>query len=544
MNFQFDYYAISLLLGGFVALLSGFIVFLHNKRKLENVSWFLLNISSALWSFGYFSMATTIHKGTAWTSNIILHAAAIFIPIFYLLFTLAVTNTYKKLKYIILASSLAGFVFLTFNTTSYFITDVRPKGPFNFAPEPGPLYLYFTIYFFAIVIYSLIVEFIQYSRTSDILQKRRLRSILLFTIAGFGGGGSVFLLTFNIPVPPYPIILFSLYPLISGYAIFRYQLFNVKLITAQLVTFALWIFIFIRVLLSSTQTEQTLNIFLLLGTIIFGLLLLRSVQKEIQTREKIERLANDLSTANDRLKELDQQKSEFVSLASHQLRGPLTAVKGYASMVLEGDFGNMDPGVKDAVEKIYKSTQDLVILVGDYLDVSRIEQGRMQYDFTTFDLKDLAQQVATELQPNIEKAHLSFQFDCDMSQSYKINADFGKIKQVISNIIDNSIKYTPHGGIHMWLTKTTRKSSNGQHTHTTALITISDTGVGIAPEVLPKLFEKFTRAPDASKTNILGTGLGLYVARKMIEAHHGRIWAKSPGQGKGSSFFIQLDLAE
>jgi signal transduction histidine kinase len=138
----------------------------------------------------------------------------------------------------------------------------------------------------------------------------------------------------------------------------------------------------------------------------------------------------------------------------------------------------------------------------------------------------------TELKPNIEKAKLQLDFDYDQEGEFRVNADQGKIKQVLSNLIDNSVKYTPKGSVHVWITHSSPKK---------VLLSISDTGVGINPDVLPRLFEKFTRAPDASKTNIMGTGLGLYVAKKMIEAHHGRIWAESAGQGKGSSFFIELD---
>jgi signal transduction histidine kinase len=203
-------------------------------------------------------------------------------------------------------------------------------------------------------------------------------------------------------------------------------------------------------------------------------------------------------------------------------------------MLLDGDFGEVKDGVKDSIEKIYKSTQDLVVLVGDYLDVSRIEQGRMQYDFTQFDLRALVGTVVAELRPTIEKAKLNIEFNYDQNQDFSVNADIGKIKQVIGNLIDNAIKYTPKGGIHVWLTK----NAPGK-----ILISISDTGVGIPPEVLPRLFEKFTRAPDASKTNIMGTGLGLYVAKKMIEAHDGKVWAESPGQGKGTTFFIELSAA-
>jgi signal transduction histidine kinase len=131
----------------------------------------------------------------------------------------------------------------------------------------------------------------------------------------------------------------------------------------------------------------------------------------------------------------------------------------------------------------------------------------------------------------ISNKSLTLEFVCDQSKSYQINADKGKIKQVIGNLIDNSVKYTPSGHIKVCLEK-----KNGK-----LLISIKDTGVGITPEVLPNLFTKFSRAPDASKTNILGTGLGLFVARKMIEAHKGRVWAESDGQGKGSQFYVELD---
>jgi signal transduction histidine kinase len=275
-----------------------------------------------------------------------------------------------------------------------------------------------------------------------------------------------------------------------------------------------------------------MDIALLILTLVVGIFLIRSVRKETEIREKIEKIAAELEEANVRLKVLDQQKSEFISLASHQLRGPLTAIKGYASMVLEGDFGPITETVKDATGKILQSTSDLVVLVGDYLDVSRIEQGRMQYNFEKFDLGEEVETVVTELKPTIEKAHLAISYDIDKNLNYTVDADKGKIKQVIGNIIDNSIKYTPQGSIHVWLT---RKENNK------ILLTVSDTGVGIKKEVLPNLFEKFSRAPDASRTNIIGTGLGLYIAKKMIEAHHGRIWAESTGEGKGASFFIELD---
>ncbi|MBX4197787.1 HAMP domain-containing histidine kinase [Candidatus Parcubacteria bacterium] len=241
-----------------------------------------------------------------------------------------------------------------------------------------------------------------------------------------------------------------------------------------------------------------------------------------------------LSSANDRLKELDQLKSEFVSLATHQIRAPLTAIKGYISMIHEGDYGPVSKEVTDALKIVFESTNNLVTIVGDFLDVSRIEQGKMKYDFTEFNIEELVKQVITEYKPNIDRIGLALHYDAPTGKNFMVNGDRGKIKQIIGNIIDNSIKYTPKGEINVSLSENNAK----------ILIKIADTGVGIPPKTMPLLFQKFTRAKNANEANILGTGLGLYVAKMMIEAHKGKIWATSEGEGKGSQFYIGLDAIQ
>ncbi len=313
-------------------------------------------------------------------------------------------------------------------------------------------------------------------------------------------------------------------------SIVRYKMFEIKNIVTQLLVYVLIILVATQFLFLENSTNKILNSITLLLSVCFGYLLIKNIKQERVYIQNIENLASNLEHANTRLKELDQQKSEFVSLASHQLRGPLAAIKGYASMLIEGDVGELTKEVKDVIETIYKSTQALVVIVGDYLDVSRIEQGTMKYDFVDFDVKTLAETVITEMKPNIKIEELKLSFEAEPAD-YMINADQGKIKQVFSNLIDNSIKYTKKGAINVSL----------KRTGDTIRFAVKDNGVGILPEVLPRLFEKFTRAPDASKTNIMGTGLGLYVAKKMIEAHHGRIWAESPGKDKGSTFNVELE---
>lgn len=400
----------------------------------------------------------------------------------------------------------------------------------------GRLYILYVCYILSYFIYSFLRLILKYFKLNDPLQKRQA----LYLLSGYLIASNIAFAT-NLILPWMGYFNFNWLGQVSTVfivtfatiAIVKHQLFNIKAIAAELFIGMLWVFLIIRIVLGTNLQEKMFSGGLLAVSIIIGLFLIKSINNEVKARLEIEKLAVDLGNANERLKELDQQKNEFVSMASHQLRGPLTAVKGYGSMLLEGDFGELQPGVKEAIEKIYKSTQDLVVVVGDYLDVSRIEQGRMQYDFSTFDLKELAESVVGELKPTAEKAKLALDFDFTPGANYTVNADKGKIKQVIGNLIDNSIKYTPSGSVHVWVTAKVPEKK--------LLVSISDTGVGIHPDVMPKLFAKFTRAPDASETNILGTGLGLYVAKKMIEAHHGRVWAESAGQGKGATFFIELD---
>jgi len=265
---------------------------------------------------------------------------------------------------------------------------------------------------------------------------------------------------------------------------------------------------------------------------VIGLMIVRGIKKEIAIREKIEKLADELEHTNERLRELDQQKSQFVSLASHQLRAPLTSIKGYLSMILEGDYGPVEGEMRAMIERVVISANNLVTIVGDFLDVSRIEQGAMRYEWADFDLKPLVETVHKELTEMATKKGLVLNLNIEDGIQYKVHGDMNKLKQVFTNLIDNSIKYTPKGEVKISLT----------HPMPSIIrLEIKDTGIGISAETMPKLFDKFTRAEDANSVNVIGTGLGLFVAREMIKAHEGgKVWAESEGLGKGSRFIVEL----
>jgi len=251
------------------------------------------------------------------------------------------------------------------------------------------------------------------------------------------------------------------------------------------------------------------------------------------SNENLEKFNEKLEVANDKLKELDAMKSEFVSLATHQIRGPLAAIKGYISMMVEGDYGKVPKTFNEPLDTIFKSTDSLSHMVTDFLDVSRIDLGQMKYELTQFDFRDLVREVIKELRFNIEAKGLEFKEQIT-SEPCLIKADRTKLKQVLNNLVDNSSKYTKQGWLEVSVEVKGRK----------ILFAVKDSGVGISKITLSQLFQRFSRAKNANDTNILGTGLGLYIAKKMVEANSGKVWAESEGEGKGAQFYVELNLVE
>jgi signal transduction histidine kinase len=250
------------------------------------------------------------------------------------------------------------------------------------------------------------------------------------------------------------------------------------------------------------------------------------LQREIKAATK------KLIFTNKKLRKMDKVKSEFISIASHQLRTPLTSIKGFASLLLEGSYGKLSSEKKDVLKKIYTSNERLIALVENLLNISRIEQGRMEYDFQKADLKSSVRDVVREMKFQAKKKKLILKFKNLSKKIPLIKIDRDKITEAVETLIDNSIKYTEKGSITVSLEK------KGKFVR----IAISDTGIGINPNEILKLFEKFSRGKDVHKFHTEGNGLGLFIARKLVEAHGGRVWAESPGEGKGSTFFIELPI--
>ena len=286
----------------------------------------------------------------------------------------------------------------------------------------------------------------------------------------------------------------------------------------------------------TTQTLRPFIIFIIFLTLIISALTIIIIYTSHKHSQSLAIAAKKLEVANNRLKVLDKMKSEFVSIASHQLRSPLTSIRGYASMLLEGSYGTIPPKAKEALSRIAESSKYMVNSVEDYLNVSRIESGNMKYELADFNLKNTASDVVDELRQTAMQKGLLLTFRSDISSKGIVNADIGKTRQALHNLINNSIKYTERGSITVTIAEDLKNMK--------IMAIISDTGVGMSEETVDALFAKFSRAKDANKTNISGTGLGLFVAKQMIEHMGGTITASSEGVGKGSSFTLELPLQQ
>jgi len=519
-----------ILAGGILFVMSVFI--LYRDRKVLNVSFFAFIIYFVVWLAG---------DWITWISNNyhIVNAAWSILDYIDIVGFLAATYFYSvfvnendikpKYKLLLLALTfyplylvLTGQSILGFNLPQCESFENTNLTHYRFTIE--------ALSILAIIVMALRTWFRRRNEISKVSFALISFSIVLF-LSTFSLTGLISSQTAIYEVQLYGMFVLPIFVLLMIIAIGKYDTFHLKFWNQQLLAWTLVPLIASEFFFLNGITDFILNTTTLIISFAIVYLLSQNIKKETENRLRIEALNRELLETNDKLKELDRQKTEFISVASHQLRGPLTAIKGYASLILEGDFGEFSAQIKEAVETIFKSTQALVVIVGDYLDVSRIEQGRMRYEFSDFDLKPLAEGIINEFQPNIRVSGLSLTFKHEDGKDFFVHADQGKLKQVVSNIIDNSIKYTPHGSIEVSLARV------DDHIR----LSVKDTGVGIAKEVLPKLFDKFTRAPGASKTNITGTGLGLYVARKMMEAHRGKIWAESEGKDHGSTFIIELE---
>jgi len=397
----------------------------------------------------------------------------------------------------------------------------------NCEAEQGPMIYYF--YFLELLFF---VWLIVYLLIKVIFAKAENRKItILFSIgvicflASFSGANVVGSITEHWEILQYGLFGMPIFMAFLVYFIVQYKLFNIKLLLVQALVIIMVVITASQFFYIQNSANRILTSITLVLMLIFGWWLVRSVKREVSQREELAHLAHSLEKANVRLKELDQQKTEFLSIASHQLRTPLSIIKGYIELIEDGAYGKTTKKMLQTLRDMDESNERLVKLVDEFLDITRIEQGRTKFVFANSPINELITGVVKELSERAVKNGLRIVWkpNTDIGNAYM---DEEKVRHVIFNFVDNAIKYTPKGTVEILV----------EHEDNGVTVRVKDQGIGFGKEDEANFFQKFYRGENVKGSNVNGTGLGIYVCRKFIEAHEGHVWAHSAGIGKGSEF--------
>ena len=336
------------------------------------------------------------------------------------------------------------------------------------------------------------------------------------------------------------------------YAIYRHGLLKVKVISTEILTFVLCMVSLIEILVSNSITETIIRVIVFLLILAFGISLIRSVVHEVQQRERIQALADDLAKAN-------ENQMALIHFITHQVKGFFTKSRNIFSLMLEGEAGDMTPEAKHFITEGFESDTKGVAMVQDVLNAANIRSGIVKYTMEPFDVSTLIAAMVIEYRKVAEDKGLTIDFTCwgkepdgsmgavpncliDMKghANYTVNGDEEQLRHVFKNLIENALHYTPKGSIAVRLRQSVAESSVDPSVPHSIIFSVKDSGVGLTDEDKALLFTQGGRGKDSVKVNVESTGYGLFIAKGIVDAHHGRIWAESEGRDKGATFFVEL----
>jgi len=263
------------------------------------------------------------------------------------------------------------------------------------------------------------------------------------------------------------------------------------------------------------------------GFVTAGVALADMVQNRRRTEER--------ETENSMLRDSVQSKTELISSITHQMRTPLTSVKYALKMFLSGDFGPVNDEQRGILQNVYGSTENLVTLTQDFLDASKLDTGKLQIAFKTSTLADLGRSLEAtvdRLRPMAEGKHITLRHIAKLKAKLSTRVDGNKLNQVVESLVENAINYTPRSG-----QIEVRVGSDDR----SLTVRVKDSGIGIPEAEQAKVFSKFFRASNAQAESSTGTGIGLFISKKFVEAHQGKIWFTSR-TGRGSTFTFTVPL--
>jgi signal transduction histidine kinase len=542
----------------------------HADRRIYNVIFSFFILCVGLWALGIYGFLSSSNLSYSLFFANFNYLIASIIPAFFVHFSIIFLNEENDIRknhiYIYIPSIV--FLILVLNNSHAFLTDINIV---NYGTKDASInliyYLLYSTYFVGYVSYSYYILIKKYFNSLDISNKTQLKYILIGTAVPF-----ILATLFDLILPPFNYHFVWVGPLLGFvviivivYAIYKHNLLKVRFLSAQLLIGTLWIFVFIRTLITQNPKELIANIILLFTFIIFGSLLIKSAVKEEKQKNEIQKLAESLRILNltleqkvaeqtaevkkafemekgvrRELEKLNETKDQFIMITQHNLRTPVTSIRWETEALMKGERGAINEEAMTSIRNIDICTRRLLRLVDDFLNITAIRTGSEILEISRANMKTILEQVLSELKIDIGNMNINITYPKDDRNWPEIDVDISKIHEVVLIIIENAIRYNRKDGE---IKISTERSVKNMHGHESEVlqIFIENTGVGITKEERNNLFTRlFYRSKKAQDTHPIGMGIGLSVARAIVRAHRGEITIESPGENMGATVTVTL----
>lgn len=531
VHFNADLVLVGIAITG-IALL-GFLVYFNNPNSYTNRSFLVFSIVTIIWSVSnYFEYRFDTIYATLWALRIHLFISTWHAFIF---FTFCYIFPEEKPKIpswyvfgLIPVVTITSFLTLTPLVFSS-IDALAPQGQVT-NPNRGPGLGVFSLVAFGLLFSGLYVLFRKWRISTS--NARRQNELVFFGMCLT----ALLILGFNVFLPVVlntltfiPLAALFILPIVTSiaYAIMRYRLFNAKVVTAQIFSFLLCLATLVQVFFSGSLYELIFRAAAFSFVLVIAVLFVRSVFKEVSLRETIERQEKELEIVN-------AKQENLLHFISHEIKGYLTKGQNAFATIVEGDYGAVPDKVKELSQGALGEMRKGVSTVMEILDASNLKKGSMTFKKESLDLKPCVLEQVEDVKWSALRKGLQIETKIPDDSDFVVIGDKEKLtRHVLRNLIDNSIRYTPTGKVTVSLEKRGSK----------VLFQVSDTGVGITPEDMSRLFTEGGHGKDSIKVNVDSTGYGLFVAKQVVDAHEGKIYATSDGAGKGSTFSVELSAA-
>jgi len=445
----------------------------------------------------------------------------LFLPVFTSHAIFAIIGKLKEQKYVIISTyviSISALIFFLINP-SYFLVTSIPKMYFPNYYVAGPYYYLMLVYFFSLVTYAFVIMVKTYL-VSNSIEKNRIKYFIFTVALAYLFGPIDFLLIYNIQIDPLWGFLFvPLFTIPFTYAIIHYELMDIRVVAKKA-------FVYIAV-------SAVIGFILVLLNYINNLIIRNYPAFPDWASSAILAFITSIGLFAlwRKIRETDFLKYEFIDVITHKFRTPLTAIKWSSESLME----SIPENLKIEISHIQKSANSLVDLTNLLANLSTADEQSFGYNFIKLDLNSLIENLIFECSEKIKAKNITLLPPLINSSNF-VMIDEQKIKFVFQTLLDNAISYTGQGGkISFEISVLNEKD---------VVVKISDTGIGISESEIKLIFTKFYRTESSKKVDTEGMGIGLYLTKRIVEKHNGKIWVKSDGDGKGSSFFVSLPICK